>query len=616
MRFDNFQTKINSYKKKEKKKPQDRRPASSRKYFDIALEEIKREENSIRLGYDKDTKRWKPHKSLEGGEDTLAYGTKLNKGKFSDEDIKRFYKEGISEEEAIKLSSDRMKKDYKELSDKAGSDLSTFMNDNQIAALLSYWTNAGHLKHPNLEKALKKRDIKDISKEMNAGGFTKPDGTKGSLQYRRDKEQLLFNKPVNNKEGRNPASIEEQNMNEELGQKAGKVKEAKKRLEEQAAVGEKQQQLMEQDVEKAKPVVEKVIMNDHSQTPNEKENNVANLNNKQAVKNSIDRNMENPKAKQGMGLKDQFLDALTFFGPQLLGGFLASGGKQDEYFVAGFNQGGKMRDAYLAQKNTEAKLEVQRENQRQAASLNKMDITPDFQTKTDGKPVWSRQNPETGLPEFIDDTGKKYSATDVVSMRAVQDKARQESITGRHQQNLSQRDTDRVIKSMDNFVKRGDVMKTIQAMDSTSPVINMLKSGQPVSQEFLAPFIARGVQGEVGNLSETDLANARVPLDLGKRIISNLSSYLTGDMSDAERDALVKMLEYVQSQKQAQLEQKTMGYATQSEAERLGITQEALENDLRNRLGLKVKKVRKKAKITNNDIDNMSADELRKYLGE
>ncbi len=52
-------------------------------------------ENGIRSGYNKNKKLWFPHKSVEGGLDTLAYGHKLKKG----ED----FSSGITERDAIKL---------------------------------------------------------------------------------------------------------------------------------------------------------------------------------------------------------------------------------------------------------------------------------------------------------------------------------------------------------------------------------------------------------------------------------------------------------------------------------------------------------------------------------
>jgi hypothetical protein len=56
---------------------------------------LKAFENTIKAGYNKKLKKWFPHKSLEGGSDTIAYGHKIQKG----EDFSK----GITDDEALQL---------------------------------------------------------------------------------------------------------------------------------------------------------------------------------------------------------------------------------------------------------------------------------------------------------------------------------------------------------------------------------------------------------------------------------------------------------------------------------------------------------------------------------
>lgn len=59
---------------------------------------VKRFENSTsnpKGGYNQQLKKWFPHKSLEGGSDTIAYGHKIQKGEN--------FSKGISDSEALKL---------------------------------------------------------------------------------------------------------------------------------------------------------------------------------------------------------------------------------------------------------------------------------------------------------------------------------------------------------------------------------------------------------------------------------------------------------------------------------------------------------------------------------
>lgn len=63
-----------------------------------AVNTIRRFENSManpRGGYNKQLKKWFPHKSLEGGSDTIAYGHKIQKGEN--------FKNGLTDDEAVKL---------------------------------------------------------------------------------------------------------------------------------------------------------------------------------------------------------------------------------------------------------------------------------------------------------------------------------------------------------------------------------------------------------------------------------------------------------------------------------------------------------------------------------
>jgi GH24 family phage-related lysozyme (muramidase) len=70
------------------------------------VERIKRYENNPNYkggGFDPQTQRWFPHASVEGGEPTLAYGFKLTPDKYSDEEISRFHRQGITEDEAQQM---------------------------------------------------------------------------------------------------------------------------------------------------------------------------------------------------------------------------------------------------------------------------------------------------------------------------------------------------------------------------------------------------------------------------------------------------------------------------------------------------------------------------------
>ena len=66
---------------------------------------IKQFENSKdnrKGGFDKKLKKWLPHKSLEGGSDTIAYGHKIQPNESAPNKTKR-WKDGLTDSEALKL---------------------------------------------------------------------------------------------------------------------------------------------------------------------------------------------------------------------------------------------------------------------------------------------------------------------------------------------------------------------------------------------------------------------------------------------------------------------------------------------------------------------------------
>ena len=170
-------------------------------YLSLGMQEIMREENDKAKpfkvsGWDKETQRWFPHQSLEDGAPTLGYGQKLDT--VTKEELQRLKTEGITDEESQQFVRNKIQNDYKELSEIAGTDLTSFLNKNQIAALLSYWYNAGWSEHPKLKKALKAQNPEGILEQMNAKTYVK-DGKRiesVGLAKRRAREKKLWNKPL------------------------------------------------------------------------------------------------------------------------------------------------------------------------------------------------------------------------------------------------------------------------------------------------------------------------------------------------------------------------------------------------------------------------------------
>jgi len=302
------------------------------------------------------------------------------------------------------------------------------------------------------------------------------------------------------------------------------------------------------------------------------------------------------------GPASQFTEALTFFLPQIIGGLAGAALEGTEGAIGGIQQAGAARDAFLKhQQGKEAATQKQANFETQQAqkdedqaiqaakskrALGKTDITPDYQTKKGKLPVYSRTNPKTGLPEMIDSNGKVMDPKDLEKISTFEANIRQQGITDRQGRSLDDKAIDRIDKSFKSFTTKPDVVKIRQGLDVTAPVINLLQSGMPVTGDFLAPFIARGVQSEVGNLSETDLKNARVPQAIAARIASDAKGFLSGNMTDKERQATIRLLAYIDKQKISQLEDKVKGYATDARSTRNKLSKDDMISQLRQEMGL------------------------------
>jgi GH24 family phage-related lysozyme (muramidase) len=128
------------------------------------LDFIKKEENSIKAGWNEQEKKWYPHDSPEGGRQTIAYGHKIK----SDTEQRRFDK-GITEQEALGL----LKKDLSDAWDRAaeyvegrhGVNLAN-LSEKQQEMLTDYAYNLGTLRgFPKFTKAVVEQDWDTVRRE-------------------------------------------------------------------------------------------------------------------------------------------------------------------------------------------------------------------------------------------------------------------------------------------------------------------------------------------------------------------------------------------------------------------------------------------------------------------
>lgn len=141
------------------------------------IQYIKHSENGISAGYNKQNGKWYPHKSPEGGTDTIGYGHKLS----TSDQISGKYRNGLTNKQIdellfsdLKIAENRVKKDiewitskhgtssYKLISNKSFDDLSS----TQKQMLLDFAFNLGSLRSfPTFLTAVLNDDIDMMKKQ-------------------------------------------------------------------------------------------------------------------------------------------------------------------------------------------------------------------------------------------------------------------------------------------------------------------------------------------------------------------------------------------------------------------------------------------------------------------
>jgi len=119
---------------------------------DTFIEYIKSVENNNKTGFDVRSKRWMPHRSIEGGSDTIAYGHKIQKNE-------SYLMLGITDEEAVTLLKTDINKARNkakmEVDNKYGTGTFDALEIKYQEMLIDFAFNLGGLrKFPNLTNGI------------------------------------------------------------------------------------------------------------------------------------------------------------------------------------------------------------------------------------------------------------------------------------------------------------------------------------------------------------------------------------------------------------------------------------------------------------------------------
>lgn len=297
-----------------------------------------------------------------------------------------------------------------------------------------------------------------------------------------------------------------------------------------------------QDVKENMAQVEKAIRNDDAIPSDVKDNLIIEANNERKVQESAARNLNMQGAPQSDGsIKSQFLDALTFFGPQIIGGLFGAA-EGDAGMLAGAEMGGKLRDSYL---DYNFKRQDQARANQQATGVTTKDIISQPFRLTDGS-GWAFPRKvidvATGQPvvKFYKEDGTEVSSSQV---EEPQDQ-RVEDYQKLKKRGLTQQDVKIAEASFQNFVKPTTLAG--KRLDNLANIVELQRLvDSNTSITGLIDFkMAKGIASEVGNLAEGERkAAAQIVGFKGK--LDDLEQWITSNLTKRRKAEIQKLIDYI-----------------------------------------------------------------------
>ena len=163
-----------------------------------------------------------------------------------------------------------------------------------------------------------------------------------------------------------------------------RIERAQIEFDEQEKIAEAQQKIVGTKQTLENPAIASKVVRESKLPEAEKRKVTKELNNPKAFVNSVQRGSDERKEPS---IKDQFIESLTFFMPNIVGLGVGAAIEGTEGAVAGAQQAGR-----LAGELRKFKLEEEKLKSRSVVKQpkQKIDITPDFVNKATGVPVFTK----------------------------------------------------------------------------------------------------------------------------------------------------------------------------------------------------------------------------------
>ena len=247
-------------------------------------------------------------------------------------------------------------------------------------------------------------------------------------------------------------------------------------------------------------------------------------------------------------VKDQFFEAITFFLPTIVGGVVggalegSAGAFQGSKI--GMEAGKQYRDYQLAQQR----------QQPDALEAQRLQI--------------SKSNLELRKQEIKEQLKRTENLEQDRNFRR------------------EERDIERAIRSKEAFSKRDDVKKVKERMANLNQIDDLLQEAPELAAGVIPFKIAKGIAGEVGNLTQAEREDAQISPSFYRKLQRGATTFLTGRIPEADKKELEKVVKLLKAKEKSRLAGQIENFSKSRSKSFSGKIKEEFKKDLLIEYGL------------------------------
>lgn len=518
----------------------------------------------------------KPNTRVEGSSDYGLYYD--SKGKLtggrgrlirSEKEADKFF--NASEKDA----EDALTEDLKPRLKKIKSSIPSFgvLRPKVQEALVSSWYRGSLSGSPKTIKKINKGDFKEASKEFLDNDEYRSEkrkeqesGRKSGIASRMEETANQLSPKENS---RSPQSIDQVKntqssilKDEEMAQDLRKP--ASVEEEEEKTVDAKRQEFNANAIQNTpggqnmSEVQKRKVMKEQTNSENQ-------------VRSSAETQKKKASGEQ-ISTKDNFMEAITFFLPSIVGGVVGHAIGGGEGAAQGVQMGMKGAADYRSAKLAREKFEHAK-IQDQGDDLAKQRIEV------------QKSNLELRKQEVAEQRKRTTNLEDDRSLRR------------------EERKLQRQITSKESFGKRGDVKKLQDQGLMLNDIKNITTDAPEIAAGVIGFKIAKGIAGEVGNLTESERNDAQISPSFYRKMMRSGTKFLMGKLPESDVTELKKVVAVLEKRRKQKLGSIIDGFTSSRYK-----GDDAFRKDLRNEFGVEEKQG--KGRMT--DAQRQRLEELRK----